>query len=140
MTDPSDPDTMGVKVKSFPSPDATKMETEDVLVWDERNPWCHVHEWPTRSQRTFFLVPPFEKNPTVFSNWGFFCRILDDGWKVASCTIVKHGFLCLKESKVWTMTRRVEWLRDGSETSFTGYRVTPSVFRIEDENKTWTDR
>lgn len=122
---------MGVRAR-------TPISTQDVLVWDERNPWCNISEWPTRSWKTFYLSPPFapvvEHNPNRA-----LCRLLDDGWEVTSCSIVKHGFLWLKESRYWTMTRRIEWLRDGTETRFAGRRVTPSVFRDEDEGKTWTD-
>lgn len=150
MTDPSDSDTMGVPIKKITfrqpgSPEPTRMETRDVLTWDERNPWCNVSEWPIRSWKTFYLSPPFAPivtppfAPIVINTVRSMRRLLDDGWEITSCSIVKHGFLWLKESRYWTMTRRVEWLRDGTETSFVGTRVTPSVFKDEDEGKTWTD-
>ena len=109
----------------------SRMVTEDVLVWDERDAWCNISEWPTRSWHTFFFVPSFAKN--AYAPTRILCLLLDSGWKVASCSVVKHGFLWLKETRVWAMTRHVDWVRDGSETSFVGHRVTPSMFADKGE-------
>jgi hypothetical protein len=122
-----------------PSPEATRMETQDVLLWDDRNEWCEVSEWPTRGFRTYYLSPPLSSVPPTVSPTRHLAHILDAGWAVASCSVVQHGFLWLKQARVWTFTRRVEWLRDGSEESFVGSRVTPSMFKDEDEGRHWVD-
>lgn len=116
MTDPSDPDTWG-KGPS-PSPDATPMETWDVLVWDTRNTYYHFWEWPTFACQVGHLKRGFE-----------FSDILRLGWEPMSGAPVRHGFLWLQESKVWTFRKKVVWLRDGTETRFTGHRVTPKMHK-----------
>jgi len=107
-----------------PGPDAVPMETSDILIWDSRNAWASFREWPTYGFRSLQLTDhpdPHYRESNALST------ILQHDWEVVSVSVVRCGFLWLSEAKVWVFKRRVVWLRDGSETSFVGHRMTPAM-------------
>ena len=88
----------------------------DVLVWDERG-GGRLQEWPTFQMRRWYG----SGEPPLY-------ELLGDGWVVASCVPVRHGFLWLKDSKVWTFFKPVgveNFTMPGSGTY--GQRLTPAV-------------
>lgn len=106
-----------------PSPDAVPMDTTDILVWDTRKAECEFWEWPTHGRRVMRFNPrrsPNSKEDYILS------ELLRKGWEPVSCAPFQYGTFFVKEARLWTFRKPVRWLRDGTETSFVGHRVTPT--------------
>jgi len=113
-----------------PSPDAVPEIAFDVLLWDDSQPQFECRQWPTYARKVFDFSEVLHDNYTADRQWRLskqFSDLLRNGWEPVSSAPSHHGFLWLKTSTIWTFIKRVEWLRDGSTTSFVGHRVTPSM-------------
>jgi hypothetical protein len=110
-------------------PEPTPVTRTEVLIWDERETWCKIAEWPGWGWKEYLfarMINDTAFRPTVMP------FLLDQGWSVVSCSVVPHGFLWLKQARVWTLTRPVTWLRYGTEESHRmGERTPPTMFTAE---------
>lgn len=108
-----------------PSPDAVPMESFDVLVWDTRKAECEFWEWPTHGRRELRFNRSHAGTRGDSDDY-ILSELLRRGWEPVSCAPFQYGTFIAKEARLWTFRKRVKWLRDGTETSYVGHRVTPT--------------
>lgn len=110
-----------------PQVTTTRKETFDILTWDEAETYAEVRQWPTYSHRRL-VFHSLDRGNKPWPPSFYLSDILRWGWEPVGMTLRRHGFLWLQESKVWTLTKRIEWTqRTGPDGGSSGERVTPSM-------------
>jgi hypothetical protein len=112
----------------------TRLETFDVLIWDESHDHAEYREWSTYARYVHHFEHSAVRESSLWINSSRFSELLRLGWQPMSMSIRRYGFLWLKETRVWTFNKRVEWDREGTVTSFVGSRVTPAMPRNDSDD------